>query len=111
MIDQLITIFNNIFATSVYAQSATLGGPLTKNPPTLDQLFTSFEKPLDYLFPVAVIIAVAMIIYGGYMWIVSGGDPNKKQMAQGTLTWAVLGLIFIFLIRMLLTFILDLIGI
>ncbi len=111
MIDQLIVIFNSLFATSVYAQSGSIGGSLTKNPPTLDQLFTSFEKPLDYLFPIAVLIAVIMIVYGGYMWIVSGGDPNKKQMAQGTLTWAILGLIFIFLIRMLLTFVLDLIGI
>lgn len=39
-----------------------------------------------------------MVIVGGYMWIVSGGDPARKQQAQGTLTWAVIGLVLLFLI-------------
>jgi hypothetical protein len=30
-----------------------------------------------------------MTIYGGYLWMTSGGEPDKKKRAQGTLTWSI----------------------
>jgi hypothetical protein len=92
----MIKTFLSLISSSVYAQSGD-------NPPQLQTLFDSIDKIMGYIFPFAALIAVAMIIYGGYMWIISGGDPSKKQIAQGTLTWAALGLVFLFLIRALLT--------
>jgi hypothetical protein len=32
------------------------------------------------------------------MWIVSGGDPSRVKQAQGTLTWAILGLVIVLVI-------------
>lgn len=57
---------------------------------------------LGYLFPIAGIICLIFIVQGGYMWIISAGDPDRIKQAQGTLTWAVLGLIFVMLIYALL---------
>ena len=54
-----------------------------------------------------VLAAVGMIIYGGYLWMTSGGEPDKKQRAQGTLTWSVVGLVFLYLIKMLLSILVD----
>ncbi len=76
------------FVTPVFAQE----------PPRLNQLGAAIDKVIGYVFPAGVLIAVIMIIVGGYMWIVSGGDPARKQQAQGTLTWAVIGLVLLFLI-------------
>ncbi len=56
------------------------------------------DKVLGYLFPMASLIALVFIIIGGYMWMVSGGDPSKVKQAQGTLTWAILGLVIVLLI-------------
>ena len=56
------------------------------------------DKVLGYLFPLAGLIAVIFIIQGGYMWIISAGDPARVKQAQGTLTWAVIGLIVILII-------------
>ena len=28
-------------------------------------------------------------------WIASAGDPSKIKQAQGTLTWAIIGLVFV----------------
>lgn len=76
------------FSTPVFAQE----------PPRLGVLGEAVDKILGYIFPAGVLIAVIMVIVGGYMWIVSGGDPARKQQAQGTLTWAVIGLVLLFLI-------------
>lgn len=76
-------------------------------PPTLSQLANVIDGIFEYIFPIGAIIAVAMIIYGGYMWIISGGDPARKQQAQGVLTWSILGLAFLFLIKMTLTILVN----
>ena len=77
------------------------------DPPKLEQLAEAIESLLQYVFPAGALLAVAMVIYGGYMWIISGGDPARKQQAQGVLTWSVLGLVFLFLIKAVLTVIID----
>lgn len=41
------------------------------------------------------IIAVAIIMWGGYLWMTSGGDANKVGKAKKTLISAVVGLIII----------------
>lgn len=38
-------------------------------------------------------IAVAMVIYGGYLYIMSQGDPGKAAKGQHTLTSAVVGVV------------------
>jgi hypothetical protein len=60
------------------------------------------NKIVSYIFPVVGILSVAFIIYGGYMWMISGGDPEKVKKAQGTLTWAIIGLVFTILSRLIL---------
>ena len=61
----------------------------------LDVLFGSLDKFSDYLVPVGIFLAVLMVIIGGYLWISSAGNPEKVKQAQGTLTWAIIGLVFI----------------
>jgi hypothetical protein len=96
----MIKTFLSLISSPVFAQDAD-------NPPKLEVLFDSIDKIMGYIFPFAALAAVAMIVYGGYMWMISGGDPSKKQIAQGTLTWSVIGLIFLFLIRLLLSILVD----
>jgi hypothetical protein len=47
---------------------------------------------ITYLFPLAGLVCLIFIIQGGYMWIVSSGNPESLKKAQGTLTWAIIGL-------------------
>jgi TRAP-type C4-dicarboxylate transport system permease small subunit len=56
------------------------------------------DKVLSYLFPIAGLICIIFIIQGGYMWMISAGDPARVKQAQGTLTWAVIGFIFVMVI-------------
>ena len=88
----------NIFATKVYAQG---------EPPRIEGMFGIIDSMLDKIMPVVVLLCVAMFIVGGYMWIVSGGNPESTKKAQGTMTWAVIGFVFVFLARMILTIVYD----
>lgn len=79
-------------------------------PPRIEELGNVLGSVLDLITPIGAVIAVAMIIYGGYMWMMAGGDPGKLKQAQGTLTWSVLGLVFIALTRMILKLVFDFLG-
>lgn len=89
MIDKFLIMYLKVISNPVYAQE----------PPKLNQLATGFDDLIEYVMPIGAVIAVGMFVYGGYMWISSGGDPARVQQAQGVLTWAVIGLVFLFLLR------------
>jgi hypothetical protein len=83
--------------------NATEGGP----PPELKGLFSSFDKITPFLVPTGIFLAVLVIVIGGYMWMTSAGSPDKVKQAQGTLTWAVIGLVFIIIAVLLVQAIID----
>lgn len=81
----------------------------SEDPPKLSDLFNIIDKIIGFLFPFASFVAVVFIIMGGYMWISSSGDPAKIKQAQGTLTWAIIGLLFTILTPSVLRLVLDLV--
>ncbi len=72
-------------------------------PPELGEMFSVVDSVIDKIVPVAVLLCVGMFIAGGYMWMMSGGNPEGKQKAQGTMTWAAIGFIFVFLAKAILS--------
>lgn len=76
-------------------------------PRRIEEIFTSIDSILDYLLPFGILVAIIFVIIGGYMWISSTGNPDKVKQAQGTLTWAIIGLIFILLTSLLLQTLVD----
>lgn len=79
-------------------------------PPRLEQLFLTLEIILEKIAPVGGIICIIFIVLGGYMWMTSAGDPIKIKRAQGTLTWATIGLVFLVISGTILSVIINLIG-
>lgn len=73
-----------------------------QEPPQISGLVAIVANIFGVVMPVGQVLAVIMIIYGGYMWMISGGDPSRIKSAQGTLTWSVLGLIFLSIFKMIL---------
>lgn len=51
---------------------------------------------LPYLFVLAGLILFAFIIWAGFEFLTSAGDPEKVKSAQGKLTSAIVGFIIIF---------------
>lgn len=53
------------------------------------------------------IIAIIMIIYGGFRYITSGGDSGRVGNAKNTLIYAIVGLIIVALAQIIVRFVLT----
>lgn len=52
-------------------------------------------------------IALLMFIYGGFLWLTSGGSTEKITKGKNVLTWAAIGLTVIFLSYTLVNFVIQ----
>lgn len=60
------------------------------------------------IFSVIVgVIAVIMIIFGGFKYITSGGDSGKISSAKTTIIYAIVGLIIVALAQVIVRFVLN----
>ena len=74
----------------------TVAAPVFADEPArIGEIALILDNVMNIVFPAAGLICVVFIIIGGYMWIASAGDPSKVKQAQGTLTWAIIGLVFV----------------
>ncbi len=62
---------------------------------------------LNLIIGFSAVLAVIMIIYGGYNFIMSGGDSEKISKGSKAITAAVVGMAIVFLARFIITFILN----
>ena len=53
------------------------------------------------------IVAVLMIIYGGFKYITSGGDSGNVSGAKNTLIYAIIGLIIVALAQIIVHFVIN----
>ena len=51
------------------------------------------------------IVCVGIIVYGAYLFLLSGGDEEKISQGKNTLTNGVIGLIVIFIAVLIITFV------
>lgn len=63
------------------------------------------------LLILASLLALFYLIWGGFKWIISGGDKTKVQNARDTIVGAIVGLIITFLSFYILSFVLQLFNI
>jgi len=52
-------------------------------------------------------LALAVFIYGGFMWVTSAGNEEKVKKGKEMITWAAFGLAAIFLSYTLVTFVIN----
>jgi hypothetical protein len=57
----------------------------------LEEIDTLLAGIFKFIWPFVGVGVLGMFIYGGVMWLMSGGDPQKLQKAQATLLWTVVG--------------------
>lgn len=62
-----------------------------------DDLKTKIAKIINIVLGFLGIIAVVMIVYSGFRWMMAGGNEDTVREAKGTLKNALIGLVIIFL--------------
>lgn len=75
--------------------NVTISGPtgLKAEFTNLSSLITNF---LPYLFSISGIILFAYLVWGGFNYLTSMGDPKKAEAGKGRITNAIIGFIIIF---------------
>ena len=65
---------------------------------------TLLGRIINAFLGIAGSISLLMFVYGGFMWLTSGGSEDKIKKGRETLVWATLGLAIIFSAYALLNF-------
>lgn len=90
------TIFSLFFVTPVYAAAGACGGGVTTAlgdiPATPEGLACWV---LDSGIKIAGGVAFLLMLYGGFLFLTSAGDPNKLQEATDVIMSAIAGLLMI----------------
>lgn len=68
-------------------------------------------RAVQILLGLAGVVAVAVMIIGGYQYMTAGGIPDKAQIAKTTITYAIIGLLIVIIVFAVLRFVLPLIGV
>jgi hypothetical protein len=100
-----LALFTLFQPTPSYAANSWSGCIKDGDVATIGCFSTVFQNVLTAILPLMGIAAFIVILYGGFQILISQGDPKKTEQGQKTLTYAVLGLVSIFLVWFLLLFI------
>jgi cytochrome bd-type quinol oxidase subunit 2 len=76
-------------------------------PDKWDSIDAFISALLNIFTAVTGLIAVAILIYGGVMYMLSSGNEQKTEKAQNTIIYALVGIVIIGLSRLLVGFILK----
>jgi hypothetical protein len=76
----------------------------SNSPGGLEEIAT---KVVNFLSVIVGIVAVIMIIVGGFRYITSGGESSNVSGAKNTLIYAIIGLIIVALAQFIVKFVLD----
>lgn len=82
-------IINNIhqFAQGILPPPSELGIP------QVDASNDKLQTILLFVFGLLAAISFLMIVFGGFRYVISIGDPSKIATARKTITYAIVGLI------------------
>lgn len=96
------SISEGINATS----DGTSSGSNCNSPGAQNDLNALATKVVNILSVIVGIIAVIMIIFGGFRYITSGGDSSNVSSAKNTLIYAIVGLVIVALAQFIVHFVL-----
>lgn len=77
-----------------------------ENPLPIDTLPELIGYAIRALLGIIGSFALAVFVYGGFLWMTAAGNTERIQKGKNTLTWAAIGLAVIFLSYPIIRFIL-----
>lgn len=72
-----------------------------------DNLYDLIDKVMNWLFGFLGILAVLVILYGGFKWMTAGGDDDKVGEAKKLIINGIIGLIIILSAYAIATFVFN----
>lgn len=87
--------------------SLTGGNCNTDTQEGADNVQTAIERIVNILSIIVGIVAVIMIVFGGFRYITSGGDSTKVGSAKNTIIYAIVGLVIVAFAQFIVQFVLT----
>ncbi len=87
------------------AQSVSLTNPITS-----DDIPSLIGNVIKAILSIVGSLALVMFIYGGFTWMLAGGNSEKVKKGKDILTWAAIGLVVIFSSYALVKFVIEQVG-
>lgn len=72
-----------------------------------DDLISDMNKIINVVIGVLGVVAVAVVIYGGFLFLTAQGDPGKIKKGKDSITWGIIGLIIALLSWSIINFVLS----
>ena len=72
-----------------------------------DDLISDTNKIINVVLGVLGVVAVAVVIYGGFLFLTAQGDPGKIKKGKDSITWGIIGLIIALLSWSIINFVLS----
>ena len=72
-----------------------------------DDLISDTNKIINVVLGVLGVVAVAVVIYGGFLFLTAQGDPGKIKKGKDAITWGIIGLIIALLSWSIINFVLS----
>lgn len=90
------------------AETLQVGNPQNCTDPEAEDSVNNLITSAINIFSVIVgVVAVVMIIFGGFKYITSGGDSGNIGSAKNTILFAIVGLIIVALAQIIVRFVLS----
>lgn len=72
-----------------------------------DDLINDTNKIINVVIGVLGVVAVAVVIYGGFLFLTAQGDPGKIKKGKDSITWGIIGLVIALLSWSIINFVLS----
>ena len=102
----IIGLFLISLASQVLADDVKLQNPLSA-----PDFKTIVDTIVNFIIILAVAIAPIFIIYAGYLFMTSAGDPTKVKTAKNVIMYVVIGLAVLLLSKGLIMVLISVIGV
>jgi NADH:ubiquinone oxidoreductase subunit 6 (subunit J) len=60
---------------------------------TTQDVVNIFQRALTFVFQIAGIVAVGVILYAGVMYMTAGDSEERRKTATGWLKWGIVGIV------------------
>jgi hypothetical protein len=104
-------IFTLYFAWPAHVSAADWNACVVDGVATVACTEVVFENVLSIMLGILGIAAFVMIVVSGLQMLLAAGDPKRTEAAQKTLTYAIVGLVIIFIVWFALLFISQFTGV
>lgn len=95
LIPYLVLIFSLFFPYSALAVETEFG-------PGINNVEEYISAILGKILPLLAGVSLLMIIYAGFLYITSQGNPDRVNLAKDIITGVVTGILLLFLMKILL---------